>query len=87
MDTKKLFVALACVGALTGCDVDVKDKGEMPEVEVKEGRAPDVDVTGPEVDVNREERSITVPDVEVNKEQKSVTVPDVDVKVPRENEQ
>lgn len=73
MRIQKYLSVLLAVTALAACDVDVKDKGEMPDVDVKEGRAPDVDVTGPDVDVNRE--------------QKTITVPDVDVQVPKENEQ
>lgn len=73
MRIQKYLTVLLAVTALAACDVDVKDKGELPDVDVKEGRAPDVDVTGPDVDVNRE--------------QKTITVPDVDVKVPKENEQ
>lgn len=73
MRIQKYLTVLLAVTALAACDVDVKDKGEMPDVDVKEGRAPDVDVTGPDVDVNRE--------------QKTITVPDVDVQVPKENEQ
>lgn len=87
MNVKKIIAVLVCAGALGACDVDVKDKGELPEVEVKEGRAPDVDVKGPDVDVGTQERSVTVPDVDVHKEEKSITVPDVDVNVPKENEQ
>lgn len=73
MRIQKYLPVLLAVTALAACDVDVKDKGELPDVDVKEGRAPDVDVTGPEVDVTRE--------------QKTITVPDVDVEVPKENEQ
>jgi hypothetical protein len=50
---------------LAGCDVDVQDKGKLPEVEVKEGRMPDVDVRGPEVEVDREILEVPVPDVDV----------------------
>lgn len=57
---------------LSACDVDMKDKGKMPEVDVKEGRAPDVDVRGPDVDVGTDK--------------KTITVPDVDVRVPKEND-
>ncbi|WP_164103837.1 hypothetical protein [Candidatus Laterigemmans baculatus] len=60
---------LLCCG-LVGCDVDVADEGRMPEVEVHEGEAPDVDVHGPEVTTG----------------EKEVTVPTLDVDVPEENE-
>lgn len=67
-----LSAALMAI-VMVGCDVDVEDKGALPEVDVKEGEMPDVDVTTPDVDVEMEE--------------KTVTVPDVDVDVPEENDQ
>lgn len=69
-----ILAAGALAVGLAGCDVDVEDKGKMPDVDVdvEEGRMPDVDVRGPEVDVETKE----VP----------VTVPDVDVRLPREND-
>lgn len=69
-----------------GCDVDVKDPGKLPDVDmqVEKGRVPDVDVRGPDVDVKMEEREVTVPDVELEK--KTITVPDVDINAPNEND-
>jgi hypothetical protein len=55
----------ACI-ALTGCDVDVKDDGELPKVDVEPGRAPEVEVHGPDVDIGTEEKTITVPDIDVD---------------------
>ncbi len=66
-----LTAALLAI-SITGCDVDVKDEGELPEVDVEGGRLPDVDARGPDVDLEMEE--------------KTVTVPDVDVDIPEENE-
>jgi hypothetical protein len=83
---------LACIPlaamALAGCDVDVNDPGAPPQVNVEGGRAPDVDVTPPDVDVYTEEREVTVPDVDVNvdRERTRVQVPNVDINVPDENE-
>jgi len=48
-----------------GCDVDVKDKGELPAVKVEGGRAPDVDVRGPDVDVKTKKKTVTVPAIDV----------------------
>ncbi len=84
----------ALVGALAlplaGCDVDVKDPGAMPNVDVDAtpGRAPDVDVHGPDVNVTTEEKKVDVPDVDVDvkTEEKTIDVPNVDVNVPEENE-
>ncbi|QDU82388.1 hypothetical protein Pla110_41430 [Polystyrenella longa] len=67
---KSLFGLLILPGALlmTGCDVDVRDEGELPDIDVEatEGRMPDVDVRGPDVDVGTKEKTITVPDIDVD---------------------
>ena len=58
---QKLFKSAALAAALAfasaavvGCDVDVEE-GEMPEVEVKGGEAPKVDVDTPEVEYETKE--------------------------------
>ncbi len=76
------FLALAIVG----CDVDVEDKGKLPDVDVEGGEAPELDVRGPDVDVEAEKETIEVPDVDVETEEKEVTVPDVDVDLPEEDD-
>ncbi len=38
-----LFAGLTLM-MFSGCDVDVKDKGKLPKVNVESGRLPDVDV-------------------------------------------
>ena len=71
---------------LAGCDVDVKDSGELPEVDVREGRAPDVDVETPDVDVRTEPREVDVPtDIDVETEPREVEVPTIDVEPADEN--
>lgn len=80
-----LTVGLCGVG-LVGCDVDVEEEGRMPDVEVEAGKAPDVDVRGPEVDVDTEKKEVEVPDVDVDTEKKTIEVPDVDVDLPNENQ-
>jgi hypothetical protein len=82
----KALGILACTLAAMGCDVDVKDEGKLPEVDVKAGRMPDVDVRGPDVDVRMEEKKVTVPDIDIKTKETTITVPDVDLKVPKENE-
>ena len=61
--------------AIAACDVDTKGNVEVPDVDVNAsgGELPDVDVTGP--------------DVNVGTENKTVQVPTVDVDVPEENAQ
>lgn len=82
---KYLLSGVAVMGMI-GCDVDVKDEGEMPTMEVEPGRAPDIDVHGPDVEVTEEERTVTVPDVDIKTEERTITVPNVDIDVPDENE-
>lgn len=90
LNHNQMCLAIALGAMLTlgtmGCDVDVEDPGEMPTVDVEPGRAPDVDVHGPEIDVEEEEKTVTVPDVDIETEEKQITVPDVDVDIPEENE-
>ncbi|UIJ73363.1 hypothetical protein [Aurantimonas sp. HBX-1] len=52
---------------------NVNDTGELPNVSIEGGRAPDVDVDiqVPDVDVTTEERTVTVPQVEVNPSENS----------------
>jgi uncharacterized lipoprotein len=74
---KKLIIMLAgasCLG-LTACDVDQTKEGEMPDV--------DVNVSGAQLP----EFNVTGPDVDVGMENKTIQVPTVDVDVPAENKQ
>lgn len=90
LNWKSFVVGLATAAmtfAFVGCDVDVEDSGELPNVEVEPGEMPDVDVEGPDVDVDTEERDVTVPDVDVEMEEETVTVPDVDVDLPDDDDQ
>lgn len=77
------FAAIAVVAITTACDVDVQDKGKLPEVDVKAGRMPDVDVRGPDIDIKRKE--ITVPDVDIDVNKKKVEVPTIEITPPKEN--
>ncbi len=83
-----LAAVLGLLVPLVGCDVDVRDEGELPDVDVQTepGRLPDVDVEGPDVDVRTEERVIEVPDVDIETEERVIEVPDVDVNLPNEQD-
>jgi len=72
--TLGIILTSSCL-ALAGCDVDQTKEGEMPDVDVNAsgGQLPEYNVTGP--------------DVNVGTENKTVQVPTVDVDVPEENEQ
>ncbi len=52
--------------ALGGCEVEKKEEGRLPDVEVEGGKLPRYDVEGPDVDVGTEERTITVPDIDID---------------------
>ena len=84
----KTCAAAILAVAAGGCDVDVKDKGELPDVnvDVKAGRLPDVDVRGPDVDLKTKETTVKVPDIDVKSKDVTVKVPDVDVRIPKEND-
>lgn len=68
----KSYFALLAAGLMSisavGCDVDVKEEGRAPDVDVSvdPGKLPDVAVRGPDVDVGTKEKVITVPDVDVD---------------------
>lgn len=86
---KKPMIGLAAMFVafmLAGCDVDVKDDGELPKVKVEPGRAPDVDVRGPDVHVGTKEKTVTVPDIDVKTKETDITVPDIDVDIPDEED-
>lgn len=74
--------------ASAGCDMDVADKGKLPDVDVtvQPGRVPDIDVHGPQVDARLKDKTVTVPDVDIHKKEVNVKVPDVDVRIPKEED-
>ncbi len=74
--------AVLCALALSACDVEQTREAKAPDVDVdvKGGQAPAYDVDAPDVDVNKEQRTVEVPNVDVNTEKRTITVPDVDVK-------
>lgn len=59
-----LSVAAACLG-LAACEVEKKQEGEMPKVNVEGGKMPEYDVKGPDVKVEQQKKEITVPDVDI----------------------
>lgn len=62
-----LAFALTSALALTACNVDKTQEGELPDVDVtaEGGQVPEYDVETPEVDVNTETVPVAVPDVDV----------------------
>ena len=67
---KRIIILLAAASGLglAACDVDQTKNGQLPDVDVNVsgGQAPEFDVTGPEVNVGMENRTVQVPDVDVN---------------------
>lgn len=82
--TTILAFALTSALALTACDVDKTQEGELPDVDVNAegGQLPAYDVETPEVDVGTEEVQVEVPDVDV--EMPDEDVPEQDAPVEEE---
>lgn len=64
------FAPLALVGAfaLTACDVDQTQEGEVPDVDVNAsgGALPEYDVDTADVDVGTENKTVEVPTLDVD---------------------
>jgi hypothetical protein len=91
------IAAASSVLAISGCEIEKTEDGEMPDVDVQAdaGQMPkyDVDVRKtqdgrmPDVDVDVEggklpQYDVDGPDVDVHMEEKTIKVPDVDVDYP-----
>lgn len=67
---KKIFALLAAVSGLglAACDVEKTENGSMPDVDVNvtAGELPEYNVTGPDVDVRMENKTVEVPVVDVD---------------------
>lgn len=92
--TKLIATGLAAL-TLTACDVDKTQEGELPDVSVEGGQAPEYEVRQtqegrmPDVDVEggkMPEYDVETPDVDVGTETKEITVPDIDVDMPDDDE-
>lgn len=67
MKIRRSLATLALVmGALSaGCTAKVEDEGKLPDVEVKGGEAPNVDVDPAQVNVGTDTNTVVTPDVDV----------------------
>ncbi|HEY0153245.1 MAG TPA: hypothetical protein VGB92_14665 [Longimicrobium sp.] len=67
MRIRRSLATLALVmGALSaGCTAEVKDEGSLPDVEVKGGEAPNVDVDPAQVNVGSDTNTVVTPTVDV----------------------
>jgi len=77
--TEMIAAGLLTVGltAAVGCDVEVEEEGEMPEVRVEGGEMPEYDVDTAELEVGTTEETVMVPEVEMK--EKRVDVPTVGI--------
>lgn len=62
----RLLPAFALVLAFGACTADVEDEGELPNVEVEGGDAPNIDLDPADVDISTDTQQVVVPDVDVN---------------------
>ena len=97
LNLTKLFAISGVALALTACDVNKTEEGDLPDVEVDGGEVPEYEVVKkedgemPSVDVEggeMPEYDVETADVEVGTETKEVevTVPEVDVEMPEEDD-
>lgn len=68
--TKNVLLSVPVIfaaAALTACDVDKVEDGEMPEVKVEgEAKLPEYDVDGPDVKVEKKKVEMEVPTIDVD---------------------
>jgi len=94
------ILIVATLPWLAGCEVDVEESGEMPQVDVDAdaGNMPEYEVEKtkegkmPSVDVDAEpgrlpEVDVRGPDVDVGTRPVTVPVPDIDVDMPEETDE
>lgn len=67
MNKTLLAAAVAAAFAVTGCEFEKTQEGELPDVDVdvEGGQLPAYEVDAPDVDVEMEEKTIKVPTVEI----------------------
>ncbi len=60
-----MMAALVLSMGAVACTAEVEEEGKMPEVEVKGGEMPKVDVDPARVEVGTDTQTVVVPDVDV----------------------
>ena len=72
-----LLAATLTLG-LSACEVEKKEEGRMPKVEVTDGNLPKYDVKTPDVELTTKKQDVTVPtDIDVKTEKKQIDVPNI----------
>jgi hypothetical protein len=83
-------IGLAATLALSACDVDQTQEGELPQVDVdvEGGQLPRYDVNAPEIEIATRDEQVTIPDVDidVDREERTITLPDVNIDIPDEED-
>jgi hypothetical protein len=76
--TTVLAFALTSALALTACEVDKTQEGELPDVDVtaEGGQLPEYDVETPDVDVGTKTVPVAVPDIDVDMPEEGATEDD-----------
>jgi hypothetical protein len=64
-DLIRIIPAVALAIALGACTADVEDEGELPDVDVSGGEAPEVDIDPADVDITTDTQRVIVPEVDV----------------------
>ena len=60
-----MLPVLALAIAPVACTAEVEDEGELPEVNVEGGEAPEIDVNPAEVNISTDTQTVITPDVDV----------------------
>lgn len=63
---RKLAPVFALAAVVGACTAEVEEEGELPDVNVEGGQAPQVDVNPAEVNVTTDTQRVVTPDVDVN---------------------
>ncbi|MGB3774067.1 MAG: hypothetical protein WA951_02310 [Leeuwenhoekiella sp.] len=83
---KSIFLVATALLILTGCDINKKESGDMPEVDVdvdaEAGELPEYNVNWADVDVSTKTEMVEVPKLVVVMEEEEVEVPTIDVNIP-----
>ena len=66
MRTRRSMVLLALVAMSAACTAKVEEEGSLPDVDVKGGEAPKVDVDPAQVQVGTDTNTVVSPDVDVS---------------------
>ena len=60
-----LAVLLAAALAAGGCTAEVEEEGRAPDIDVKAGELPEVDVDPARVEIGQDTQTVVTPDVDI----------------------